>query len=413
MNKLKAVFKNKYFQLVVIVLISAFLLYGVYSIGYENGVKNPRITLIRGVYNLEENKEEAVDFGIFWEAWKLIKDTYVDANKASNQDLVYGAISGMFGAYKDPNTDFFPPSEAKKFGEEISGEFSGIGAELGMKNEELIVIAPLKDSPAEKAGIKSGDKILKIDGTFTVRMSVDEAVKLIRGPKDTTVKLLILHSDEERPEEISIKRDTIQVPTIDFEMKDGDIAYIHLYNFYEKSPFLFYQTAIKAAMKNPKGIILDLRDDPGGYLDAAIKIAGWFLKPGEIVVREEFRSKQGDSFSSSGPGLFKDLPVVLLLNQGSASASEIVAGALRDNRKIKIVGKKSFRKGTVQEVIPLSNGSLAKITVAHWLMPGGKLIDKNGIDPDYDVDLSGNDIKNKKDPQLDKAMEILKSEISK
>ena len=366
---------------------------------------------IEGVSNLDTRKPNNVDFTLFWQVWETLREKHIDSAAATNQDLLYGAISGMAGALKDPHTVFFPPRDAKKFGEDISGEFSGIGAEIGIRNEQLVVIAPLKGTPAERAGLRSGDKILKIDDTVTGGISVDAAVKLIRGPKGTKVTLTIARGSNDKPQEIMITRDTIQMPTLDWEMKDNGIAYLHLYNFYEKAPVLFYQAAIQLAFKNPKGIVLDLRDNPGGYLDTAVTLAGWFLPSGELVVSEEFRSGEKQLLNARGNGFYKDIPVVILINQGSASASEILAGALRDQRGVKLIGTKSFGKGTVQELQEISGGSLLKVTVAHWRMPNGGLIEKNGITPDYEVELTEDDIKNKKDPQLEKAIEILKSEL--
>ncbi|MBI2515252.1 S41 family peptidase [Candidatus Wolfebacteria bacterium] len=396
-----------------IVLVVGFVV-GSFYFGYETGRKKPYRIEVQGVSNLEKGKAQDVDFGLFWEVWKRLKEKYVDpAKTGSNQDLVYGAISGLLGSLKDPNTVFFPPSDAKKFGEDISGQFSGIGAEIGMRNDQLVIIAPLKDTPAERAGLRSGDKILKIDETQTGGITVDEAVKLIRGKESTVVALTILRNGWDKSKEIKITRGVIQVPTLDFEMKTDGIAYIHLYNFYEKSVPLFYEAVFKMAKENPRGLILDLRDNPGGYLQAAVDLAGWFLESGEVVVKEEFRSDPEQVFKAQRSGIFKNLPMVILVNQGSASASEILAGALHDNRAIKLIGKKTFGKGTVQELEELPDNSLLKITIAHWRLPGGQLIEKNGIAPDYEVDLSDEDVKNKKDPQLEKAMEILKSEISK
>lgn len=383
-----------------------------YSFGFKKGTEKPQTLIIRGVSNIE-NKQiiKDVDFSLFWESWKILKDKFVDAEKVNDQTLVYGAISGLLNSLKDPHTVFMPPTDAKKFNEDISGEFSGIGAEIGIRNEQLVVIAPLKNTPAELAGLKAGDKIFKIDNKDAINLSVDEAVKLIRGPKQTKVILTISRDGWEKTQEISIIRDVIQIPTLDWEMKDGDIAYFHLYNFYENAPFLFYQAAVKTALKNPKGIIFDLRNNPGGYLEVAVNLAGWFLNSGDIVVAEEFRSGKKDEFKTGGNGFFKNIPMVMLINEGSASASEILAGALRDNRNIKLIGKKSFGKGTVQELQQLKDGSSIKITIAHWLMPKGQLIDKNGIIPDYDVSITEEDAKNNKDPQLEKAIELLKSQI--
>ena len=252
---------KKYYKIGILIIIfiaigSGSFYYG-YDYGYQQGVENPKTLIIRGVANLEEGKPKEINFDVFWEAWQVLKDKYVDTNKLDNQELIYGAVSGLVNSLKDPHTVFMPPTDAKKFSEDISGEFSGIGAEIGIRNEQLVVIAPLKDTPAEKAGLQPLDKILKINATSTEGISVDEAVKLIRGPKGTKVILTIVRNDWKESKDIEIIRDTIQIPTLDFEMKDGDIAYFHLYNFYENAPSLFYQSAIKAALSSPKGIILD------------------------------------------------------------------------------------------------------------------------------------------------------------
>ena len=408
----KLIIKNQWVRLGIATIIVAIIAVEAFYIGYDKGVKNPETVLIRGVANMDDGKPDAVDFNTFWQSWKILKEKYIDTGKIDNQTLVYGAISGLFDSLKDPNTVFMPPSDAKKFNEEISGEFSGVGMEIGIRNEQLVIISPLKDTPAEQAGLKAGDKIIKIDNKVSIEMAVDEAVKIIRGPRGTTVVLTIQRNGWSEPKEFSIVRDIIQIPTIDFEMKEDNIAYFHLYNFYENAPFLFYQSAIKAAMQNPKGVILDLRNNPGGYLEASVNLAGWFLEPGELVVAEEFGSGKKEEFRANNSGFFKDSPIVVLINEGSASASEILAGALRDNRGIKLIGKKSFGKGTVQELERLRDGSSIKITVAHWLMPNGGLIEKNGIAPDYEVNITEEDVKAGRDPQLEKAMEVLKQLIT-
>lgn len=405
------VFQTRVFRGAVSITAVLVLIGGVFYFGYQEGTKNPQTVIIQGVTGIEEGKPEAVDFKIFWDSWIMIKEKYVAAGEVKDQDLVYGAVSGLLDSLKDPNSAFFPPSDAKKFTEDITGEFSGIGAEIGIRNDQLTIIAPLKGTPAEKAGLKAADKILKIDGTDSSAMPVEAAVKLIRGKKGTAVILTIFRNGWDKQREISIIRDVIQVPTLDWEMREGNIAYVHLYNFYEKAPFLFYKAAVEIVLQNPKGMILDLRDNPGGYLEASVDLAGWFLEKGKTVVVEKFRSGQEEVFESRGNGVFKDFPMVILINEGSASASEILAGALRDHRGVKLVGKKSFGKGSVQEVENLKDGSMLKITVARWFTPKGILIEKNGLTPDYEVELTEEDAKAEKDPQLGKAIEVLKSEI--
>ncbi|MFH1346998.1 MAG: S41 family peptidase [Spirochaetota bacterium] len=403
---------EKIIQICFFVVVLAALVGGAFYLGYNQGEKNPQITIVRGVTNLENGKTEAADFSLFWDAWKTLKDKYIGSQDINNQELIYGAISGLVNSLGDENSVFFSPSDAKKFNQDISGQFFGIGAQLDVRNGQLIIVAPLKQSPAEKAGLKAGDKIMKVDNRDTYGMIIEEAVKLIRGEQGKVVKLGILREGLNTPKEYSIIRDIIRVPTIDSKMI-GNVAYLHLYNFYEQSPFMFYQAAIEMALQNPKGLILDLRDNPGGYLDAAVNLAGWFLESNSIVVTEEFGLGEIQTYTSYGNSLFRDLPVVILINGGSASASEILAGALRDNREIKTVGEKSFGKGTVQQLETLKDGSMMKITVAHWRMPGGGLIDKNGIDPDFEVELTEEDILADRDPQLDKAIEVIKEEISK
>ncbi|MCX6702683.1 MAG: S41 family peptidase [Candidatus Wolfebacteria bacterium] len=404
------ILKDRITLIAVAVIIFAGITGGSFYLGYASGAKNPQIFQVQELNNAV-SADAPSNFGLFWEAWQNMKNKAVDIEKTDNKNLVYGAISGLVESLGDPNSNFFPPTDAKQFNDQIKGEFSGIGAEIGNKNGILSVVAPLKDSPAERAGLKSGDQIIKIDDADSATMKSEDAVKLIRGEKGTVVKLTIAREGLKDGKVIAIIRDTIQVPTIDFKMKDG-IAYFHLYNFYETAPYAFYQAVVKASVQNPKGVIFDVRDNPGGYLDVAENIAGWFLNQGDVVVKEKFRGDQTNEFKANGAGTFKNTPVVVLMNQGSASASEITAGYLRDIRGAKLVGTKSYGKGTVQEVVNLSDGSMMKITIAHWLTPSGTLIDKNGLIPDYEVGITDDDLKAGRDPQLDKAMEIIRQEVA-
>jgi carboxyl-terminal processing protease len=405
-------FKKQYSWPIALFFVTVILICGAFYYGYRLGTENPKTITISGISNVETKSPDGADFNLFWQAWQMLKEKYVDGKNLKNESLVQGAISGLFNSLGDDYTVFMPPSDAKKFSEDISGEFSGIGAEIGIRDSQLVIVSPMKSSPAEKAGLKPMDKILMVDSESTNGLTSDDAVKIIRGKKGTAVVLTISRNDWAEPKEISIIRDTIQIPTMDWGMK-GDIAYVQLYNFYEKAPYNFYQMAIDFSQYNPKGMILDLRNDPGGYLNVAINLAGWFVDSGKIVVGEEFGNGEKQEYTSYGNGYFKNIPVVILVNEGSASASEILAGALRDIRGAKLVGEKTFGKGTVQEVEQLSDGSLAKITVAHWRLPNGLIIEKNGLIPDYEVKMTEEDLVANRDPQLEKAMEVLKGEMQK
>lgn len=396
-----------------VVVLAAGVAFGGYFFGYNKGLTQTKKVEISGVVNIGSN-EAPKDFSVFWEAWQKLKDLHADALKTSDQDLLYGALRGLAGSFKDPNTNFFPPSDARKFEEDVNGSFGGIGANIGQDNDVITVIAPLKGTPSEKAGLKSGDLILKINNEPTNGLDVNEAVKKIRGPVGTNVVLTIFRKEWAQPRDISITRETIIIPTLDFSLKDDNqIADLQLYGFNENAPLLFYKAAYGILTTGVKGVILDLRDDPGGFLEVATDLAGYFVPRGQIIVSERYRSGPDRVFRATGNEGLKNLPVVVLINRGSASASEILAGTLRDLRGAKLVGERSFGKGTVQEVENLKDGSSLKITVAHWVMPKGKLLDKDGIKPDYEVVLTDDDIKNKRDPQLDKALEVLRAEIAK
>lgn len=398
----------------VIVVAGAASLVGSFYAGYSYGLDQPKIVRLEGLQNVEppSGTAENVDFNIFWQAWEIIKNKTLTGKDAKDIDLVYGSIRGLVNSLNDPHSVFFPPEDSKKFEDDIKGEFGGVGMEIGKKNGNLVVIAPLKNTPAEKAGLKPQDKILKVDDTFTNDLDVDQAVKIIRGPAGSEVKLLILRDSWEEPKEFKVTRATISIPTLDLEMK-GDIAVVRLYNFNSQAPEKFYDAMVRAAQNKATGIVLDLRNNPGGFLEVAVHLAGWFLEPNKLVVGEQYRSGERDEFKSNGNGALKNIPVVVLVNEGSASASEILAGALRDQRKIKLVGEKTFGKGTVQTLEKLTDGSTLKITVANWVLPSGLIIEKNGLEPDVKVKLTEEDAKNGRDPQLDKALEILKAELSK
>jgi len=365
-----------------------------------------------GISSCEVCKPEDVNFSLFWEAWRDLKEKYVDPLKFDTQKMIYGAISGMVNSLGDPYTVFFNPNDTNKFNESAEGVFEGIGAEIDKKNGQILIVAPLEGTPAQNAGLRAGDKILKIDDKTTDDMTSEEAVSLIRGPKGTEVTLTILREGWETSQEFKIKRALITIPSLKWEIKtatNGDkIAYIQLFQFSENARSEFYK-ATSEILKSPANkLILDLRDNPGGYLHIAQDLAGWFLERGNLILIEDFgEGKEKNEYKADGNEKFLNFPMVVLINNGSASASEILAGALRDNRGIKLIGEKSFGKGTVQELVPLSDGSSLKITIAKWLTPKGLSIVDNGLEPDVKIEMTENDYNEGKDPQLDKALEVI------
>lgn len=351
-----------------------------------------------------------VDTGIVFEAWKKLSDKYV-GNLPDNKSMVYGMAKGMTNQLGDPYTVFFEPEKAKQFKEDLKGSFEGIGAEIGVKENILTIIAPIKDTPADKAGLKSGDKILKIDDKDTAGMLVDEAVSIIRGKRGTKVKLLVMSEEDAAPREVEITRDVINVKSVEWEMKDGNIAYIRLSSFSEDTVKELTEATKKIRESEAKGVVLDLRGNPGGYLEVAVDVAGFFLPKKSLVVREDFGGKQpSNEYATQYDPVLDKYPLMVLVDKGSASASEILAGALSEDKGIKLIGEKTYGKGSVQEFLPLSDGSTVKVTVAEWLTPEGRNINKEGISPDVEVKVSADDIKDKKDPQLDKALEMVKAQ---
>jgi len=352
---------------------------------------------------------EEIDFSLFWSSWNVLQEKFVDKEKLDTKEMIYGAISGMVKSLDDPYTVFLKPEDAKRFIEDVKGAFEGVGMEIGIRKGQLQVIAPLEGTPAQKAGLRAGDKIIKVDDTLTVDITIDEAVNLIRGPKGTEVILTIFREAWEETKEIKIIRGVIEIPSLKLEMIEDNIALIELYHFTEKASFDFNKVAIEILNSSAEKIILDLRNNPGGYLEVAQDIAGWFLERGEIVTIEDFgQGKEQKKYKAQGNAKLLSYSMVVLINKGSASGSEILAGALRDNRGIKLIGETSFGKGSVQELEKLKEGSSLKITIAKWLTPKGELITNKGLEPDIKVEMTDEDYKEDRDPQLDKAIEIVK-----
>lgn len=352
---------------------------------------------------------EDLDFSLFWETWKTLQDKYVDKTAIDVKGLIYGAISGMVDSLNDPYTVFLEPEDAKKFVEDVKGTFEGVGMEVDVKDNQLQVVAPLEGTPAQKAGLRAGDKIMAVDGKSTADITVEEAVSWIRGPKGTEVVLTVFREEWGKDKEVKIIRAMIDIPSLKLEIRDDNIAYLRFYQFSEVASYDFKEAAANILNSDADRIILDLRNNPGGYLDIAQDLAGWFLEKGQTVVIEDFgKDQEPYSYLSQGNSKLLSYPVVILINKGSASASEILAGALRDNRGIKLIGETSFGKGSVQELAELSDGSSLKVTVAKWLTPKGELITDKGLEPDIMVEMTDKDYEESRDPQLDKAVEIIK-----
>lgn len=372
---------------------------------------------------------QPVDFSLFWTVWEKLESSYYEKKSLDPQKMLFGAISGMVEGLEDPYTMFLPPKENSSFRQGLAGQFSGIGAELGIREKQIIVVAPLNDTPAQRAGIEPGDAILKVDGQVTAGWTLSQTVEKIRGPKGTAVTLTILRKSEGGPRDVRIVRDTIQIKSVEGWVKNikcGEsgvgcriieescpdcprVAYIRLSQFGDNTNKEWLSLANRIALemqkdKRVRGVILDLRNNPGGYLSEATFISSEFIKDGVVVIQEK-RSGEKMQFSVSRKGLLLDVPVVVLLNKGSASASEIVAAALKEHKRAKLVGETSFGKGTIQEAHDLGKGVGLHVTVAKWLTPKGEWPHGKGISPDIVVARDEKDAS--RDAQLERAVEEL------
>ncbi len=394
---------RKYLSIVVLVAL-------VFGAGYYTG--NGKIRVSSGKIEINHGKQPATsaDYSLLWDALDALNNKFVD-RPLDQQTLLYGAIKGLVSATGDPYTSFFTPDEAKQFSEQLQGAFDGIGAEIGTKDEQIVVVAPLEGTPAEKAGIQSGDAILAINGESTTGMSADQAVSKIRGKAGTEVKLTVLHKDQKQSQVITITRGRIEIKSVKLDSKEVNgkkIAVIKMNQFGDDTKGLLDQDIAKVITGGYSGLILDLRNNPGGYLPTAIDTISNWVNEGEVAVKEVDYAGKETLHKTEGSPRLKGIKTVVLVNGGSASASEIVAGALQDYKLATLVGEKTFGKGSVQELLPLRGDSEIKVTVAKWFTPKGRGIHKVGLEPDVKVEMSADDIKNQKDPQMDKALELLK-----
>ncbi len=354
------------------------------------------------------NPSEKIDFTLFSEVYYLLEENFPEFDNISEEEISYGIIRGLLSGLGDPHTSFFDPQESKFFMENVSGEFGGVGIEIGIKDRNLEVISPIKGTPAYNAGIMSGDIIIAIDDESAENISLEGAVSKIRGKEGDPVKLTVLRSDQIK--DFEIIRDTIKIPSLEWQIIEDNIAHIQLFHFNEKISIDFSRVAQEVVNSNAEKIILDMRGNPGGIFQGAISVAGEFIEPrSPVLIETDLKNLNNEKVrtSSAMPPKLLDYPVVILINRGSASASEIVAGAIRDNRDVKIVGEKSYGKGTIQKMHNLSDGSKIKITEKYFLTPNRTLIEKEGIIPDYEIKITEEDREEEFDPQLQKAIDIL------
>ena len=400
---------KKYVWAYFVVLIVLLVFASGFFIGAWQSNKVGPSQLVYSIINgssVDEGEKE-LDFNLFWQVWNRAKEKYLE-QPVSEKDLFYGAIAGTVASLGDPYSVYMNPELTEFFKETVNGNFEGIGAEIGIKNEQLVVIAPLAGTPAQEAGLMAGDAILAIDGLGTTEMTLDFAVSIIRGDKGSEVILTILSEGVTEPRDVTITRDVIVIESIAWEIIEDNIAYIELSHFNEDTGKLFSDVVNDILLEQPDGIILDLRNNPGGYLSAAVEVASLFIDKGEVVVIEEYSSGEQEKYKSLGQAQLKGIKTIVLINQGSASASEILAGALSDHNIAQLVGMKTFGKGSIQDYEEFTDGSSLKLTVANWLTPSGELIEGEGIAPDVEVDLTIDDYNANQDPQLDKAIEMIK-----
>ena len=401
---------EKYKQVVIALVLIGVIFFTGFNLGERRAInQKPPLNI------LNATSTDSVDLASFWKAWNILEEKFVKKSSTTpeitSENKVWGAIAGLATSYGDPYTVFFPPVESKAFGEEISGSFGGVGMEIAIQDGVLTVIAPLKGTPAYKAGVKTGDKIISIDDKPALGMSTEEAIMLIRGKSGTSVSITFGREGVKEPIIKSIVRDNINIPTTETKLTKEGVFVISLYNFSATSPNLFRNSLREFVESGSDKLVLDLRGNPGGYLEAALDMASWFLPTGKTVVTEDFgENKDPKIYKSKGYDIFTSkLKMVILIDGGSASASEILAGALREYDKAILIGSKTFGKGSVQELVDITDETSLKITVAHWLTPKGNSISNGGLAPDIDVQLTPENTKDGNDPQLNEAVRYLLS----
>lgn len=358
-----------------------------------------------GFNSEKSDTAQSIDYSSLDEVYKTLKSRY--DGKLDSEAVMDGLKKGLAQATGDPYTEYLTPEEAKEFDEGLSGSFTGIGAELGKEDDNIIIVSPISGFPAEQAGLKPKDIIVAINDETVNDISLSEAVKRIRGPKDTTVKLKVVRDG--KPLDFEIKRDNITIPSVESKILEGNIGYLKISRFAEDTSSLSKKAAQEFKQAGVKGVILDVRGDPGGLLDTAVDVSSLWLPSGDTVLQEKRDNVVIKTYKSTGNDILEGIPTVVLIDEGSASASEIVAGALKDNGAATLMGAKTFGKGSVQQLERLPGGGVLKVTIARWYTPNGRNIDKEGIEPDQAVKISDEEAEAKKDPQKDAAINYIKT----
>lgn len=404
--------RHPYRNSAIMYLVVILLLFGVFRLGYSAGQSGYVFDGKEFKIVNRTGETVSVDYSLLWEAIDVVGRKYIDRDQIDQQQVLYGAISGAVRAAGDEYTEFFDPETLAQFKSDLQGTFSGVGMEVGKRDGNIVVVAPLDDSPAARAGLQPGDVILKVDDETIVDWNVDEAVSKIRGAAGTQVRLTLYRDGQDGPFEVEITRETIEIRSVKvtYQERDGrTVAVMKISRFGDDTKRLLDIAIAEVRNRNVAGLVVDLRNNPGGYLETSVEVASEWLPAGTLVVQEARSDQDVINFTSTGTNRLGNFKTVVLINGGSASASEILAGALRDHNKALIVGKKSFGKGSVQELISLSGDTAVKVTIAKWITPSGKNLNQGGLDPDIEVELTTDDYNNQRDPQLDRAVaEVVK-----
>jgi len=387
-------------RVVLFVLISAFVTSGAYLGGYGTGF------LLLAPPPQQAPSDSTGEFRVFWEAWRIVQDEHYQAPVDASV-LTYGAIRGATGALSDPYTWFADPQEAERIREVASGRYSGIGAVVNESDEgSVVIVNPFENGPAYRAGLLAGDVVLEVEGTSTRDLSLEQAVALIRGPAGTPVRLLVQRQGVEEPFEVELVRAEIEIPSVEYEVLDEGVAYLKLNDFRGNAPSQVREVLGELLAQEPRALILDLRDNPGGLLSSSIEIGSEFIAEG-VIALEKGSNGLDETHVARGGGLATEIPLAVLVNGGTASASEIVAGAIRDHERGVLIGEPTLGKGAVQSPVDLSDGSHLRLTIAHWFTPSGQLLAGEGLAPDIEVPLTEEDLANERDPQLERAVTYL------